>query len=188
LSVVRGQLCVAGEGYSTVQSSRMNLFSKIIVFCICVAFILPTGCGRPSASTPATKPTDVGPTYVRPNGTGAAKIDGVDYQYVATREREAQIVAGFPKLKLGQTREQVRNALGPPDFANPEFSKAFNSQFLGWSYQYYIKERVVSPNMNDPCVEVFFDPNGKITWAVPENIAGLKEIGGPGHPPVTPPH
>jgi hypothetical protein len=133
-----------------------------------------------SASTPTTKPTDVGPTYVAPAGTGPTTIDGVEYEYVARAERQAQIVAGFSNLSVGQSREDVRDALGPPDIARPDYGKAYNSPLLGWSYMYRIKMR--AGGTNEVCVEVFFDPAGKLKWAVPERIAGLKEVGGPGKP------
>jgi hypothetical protein len=31
--------------------------------------------------------------------------------------------------------------------------------------------------MYDPCVEIFFDTNGRATWIVPSNIGGLAEKG-----------
>src|SRR5438270_446126 len=82
---------------------------------------------------------DGGPTYTSPTGAGATIIDGVEYEYVASAEREKQIVSGFPKLKVGQSREEVRDALGMPDTARPGYSKEYNSRFLGWSYMYKIK-------------------------------------------------
>src|SRR5262249_18030570 len=61
-------------------------------------------------------PEDVGSMYAPPRG---AKSDGGGYGYVATAEREAQIIAGFRKLKVGQSREEVREAMGPPDEVHP---------------------------------------------------------------------
>ena len=131
------------------------------------------GCSMSSASSPTTKPTDIGPTYSAPADA---------YEYVANAEREKQIVDGFPKLKVGQSREEVRDALGLPDTAQPGYSKEYNSRFLGWSYMYKIKMRFGGPNTNDVCVEVFFDPAGNLSWAVPNHIDGLKEIGSPAGP------
>jgi hypothetical protein len=147
-----------------------------------VLLVFAIGCSRSSGSSPATKPTDVGPTYTSPTGAGATTIDGVEFEYVASAEREKQIVSGFPKLKVGQSREEVRDALGMPDTAQPGYSKEYNSRFLGWSYMYKIKMRSGSPNTNDICVQVFFDPSGNLKWAVPSHIEGLKEIGGPAGP------
>ena len=121
-------------------------------------------------------PKDEGPTYVAPAGTGAAKIDGFEYKYVATAERESNIIAGFKKLKVGQSREDVRKLLGPPDVADTSFTKGFRDEFRGWYYQYKIRMRSLA-STNDVCVEVFFDTKGKLHWAVPENIPDLREIG-----------
>src|SRR4051794_36307475 len=95
----------------------MNALRTIVTLCICGVSLLTSGCRKSSMSTPTSKPVDVGPTYVAPSGTGATTIDGIQYGYVATPEREAQIVRGFPKLRLGQSREEVRDALGLPDTA-----------------------------------------------------------------------
>lgn len=98
-----------------------------------VPLAFATGCSKPSASSAATKPTDVGPTYTGPTGASPATIDSVEYAYVASAERETQIVSGFPKLKVGQSREEVRDVLGAPDTAQPGYSKEYSSRFLGWS-------------------------------------------------------
>lgn len=120
-------------------------------------------------------PEDIGPVYRPPL---QAKTDGCEYGYVATAEREAQIIAGFRNLTVGQSREEVRDAMGAPDEAKPMYRKAHNMPFIGWSYTYKIKMRSGGPNMNDVCVEVFFSADGTLHWAVPNHIAGLEEIGG----------
>jgi hypothetical protein len=152
----------------------------LIALWLLLAF--PAGCSKPSTSSPTTRPTDVGPSYTSPPGAGATTIEGVEYEYVASAEREKQIVSGFPTLKVGQSRDEVRDALGLPDTAQPGYSKEYNSRFLGWSYMYKIKMRSGSPNTKDVCVQVFFDSTGKLKWAVPNHIEGLKEIGGPAGP------
>jgi hypothetical protein len=106
-------------------------------------------------------------------------MDGTEFEYVATADREAQIVSGFPKLKLGQDPQEVRSALGPPDVAQPMSRKESNA-LVGWTYTYYIKKRIDGPNEKDMVVEVFFDPAGKLQRAVPSNIPGLGEVGHPG--------
>jgi hypothetical protein len=155
----------------------------LIRLIVCVALSFVAGCADSSVSAPTTKPTDVGPTYIAPvSASTPTTIDGVEYGYVATAEREKQIVDGFPKLKVGQSREEVRDALGLPDIAQPASSKEYPGRFLGWSYMYRIKMRSGGPNTNDVCVEVFFGSAGNLKWAVPNHIAGLKEVGGPPSP------
>lgn len=160
----------------------MNTIRSLITILALIVAGSAAGCAEPTASAPASQPTDVGPTYVAPSGTGTATINGIEYEYVATGEREAQIVAGFPKLKLGQSREEVRAALGLPDRATPGYRKEYNAPFRGWGYMYKIKMRTGSPNTNDVCVQVFFDPAGELKWAVPNHIEGFKEVGSPAGP------
>jgi outer membrane protein assembly factor BamE (lipoprotein component of BamABCDE complex) len=98
---------------------------------------------------------------------------------VATSARQAAILAGFAKLKVGQSREEVRQALGAPDKAQIAQGKLYNSPRC-WVYMYKIKMRTSGPNTKDICVEVSFDSDGKLNWAMPENIAGLNEARSPG--------
>src|SRR4051794_12696240 len=93
----------------------MNVLRLLIPLLLAFA----VGCSKSSASSPTTEPTDVGPTYTSPTGAGATTIDGVEYEYIASAEREKQIASGFPKLKVGQSREEVRDALGMPDTSRP---------------------------------------------------------------------
>jgi hypothetical protein len=91
-------------------------------------------------------PEDIGFMYVAPR---LAKTDGGGCGYVAIAEREAQIIAGFRKLKVGQSREEVREAMGPPDEVHPMRSKEYNMPFIGWCYLYEIKLRRGPPNTNN---------------------------------------
>jgi outer membrane protein assembly factor BamE (lipoprotein component of BamABCDE complex) len=91
-------------------------------------------------------------------------------------------VAGFQNLKVGQSRQEVRDALGPPDEASPRYGKDRHATFRGWGYTYEIKTRTGGPNTNDVCVQVFFDPDDTLLWAVPSHIAGLSDVGHPGRP------
>jgi hypothetical protein len=154
----------------------MNLLRKLTMVIATGVVAFTAGCTAPSAPVPP-RPSDVGSTYVAPSGTGPRTIDGIEYKYVATAERKAKIIAGFPKLKLGQSREKVRAALGLPDTARPMYDKRCK-EFHGWVYDYDIKMRAPS-NMYDVCVGVYFNPNGKLRWAVPCHIPGLKAVGGP---------
>jgi hypothetical protein len=120
----------------------------------------------------------LGAEYVQPNAAGPATIDGIHYEYVATIGRETHIVDGFDKLKLGQSREEVRKLLGLPDIGRPVYTKD-NHGPRYWEYIYRIRYRdKTSWNINDLSVELFFMPNGKLVWAVPHGIPELDMIGG----------
>jgi hypothetical protein len=159
----------------------MNAIRQLVIIVTWIVVGGAVGCAEPTPVSPTTKPTDVGPIYVAPNGTSARTIDGIEYEFIATPDREAQIIAGFPQLMLGQSREEVRAALGLPDAATPGYGKEYNA-FRGWGYIYKIKMRAGGPNTNDVCVQVFFNPAGELKWAVPNHIPGLKEVGGPAGP------
>jgi hypothetical protein len=147
----------------------------VIVASVVVAFT--AGCAGPSTPVPM-RPSDVGATYIAPSGTGARTINGLEYKYVATAERRAQIIAGYRKLKLGQSREEVRAALGLPDRAQTMYDKR-GRIFYGWDYDYDIKMRWPGPNIYDVQVSLFFNPEGKLRRALPCHIPGLKALGGP---------
>jgi hypothetical protein len=123
---------------------------------------------------PSPSPEDVGSMYVPPRG---AETDAGEFGYVATAEREAQIIAGFRKLSVGESREDVREAMGPPDVVEPMRSKEYNMPFIGWHYLYEIKMRRGPPNTNNVYASVFFSPDGTLHWAVPNQVAGLDEVG-----------
>jgi hypothetical protein len=161
---------------------KVSDLRKFLAACICVSCAYVTGCEKPTASAPASQTTDVGLTYRAPDGTGVRTIDGIEYEYVATHERENEIVNGFPKLAVGQSREEVRAAMGLPDRAEPMYGKERNAPFHGWWYMHKIKMRSGGPNTNDICIEVFFSPKGKLSWAVPNHIEDLKEVGSPAGP------
>ena len=152
---------------------------KLLAAYVSLSCAYAIGCEKPTASAPASRPTDVGLTYSAPEGTVARTIDAIEYKYVATPERENEIVGGFPKLAVGQSRQDVRAAMGSPDSAEPMYGKESDAPFHGWSYTYKIKLRSGGPNMNDVYVTAYFSPDGKLSWAVPNHVEGLNEVGSP---------
>lgn len=154
----------------------IELKSLIMIFACIRLFYAGT---HTQATAHIPKPVshvDAGPLYVAPAGTGKATINGLEYRYLASKERESQIIEGFKKLRLGESRDDVRDALGPPDTADSMSGKHRDAPFRGWCYMYQIKMRDLA-NTNDVSVHVFFDPDGKLDWAAPSNIDGLTEIG-----------
>src|SRR5260370_9886212 len=142
-------------------------------FFLWTVLIIRGGCAAPS---PTTAPTDVGATYSPPPGSGPVTIEGISYAYVVMPAREQEIVEGFRKLEVGQCREEVRQEMGPPDSAETMYGMAKDSPFHGWSYMYKIRMRPGGPNTNDVCVEVFFNPEGKLRRAVPNPIPALGDV------------
>ena len=135
---------------------------------------MTVGCTQ-SASNPVV--IDIGPIYV-PADTGAATVDGISYEYIATADREAQILAGFQKLKVGQSREEVRDVMGPPDMAFLGRAKGPDPDVRFWVFVYKIKQMESEPMnvYNDTFIRILFDTDGKLNVATPYQIAGLKSI------------
>ena len=144
----------------------------------CILLLSVGGCKNATTAGPNSKPQNPGALYSKPVGTGAATVDGIKFRYVATEERKRQILEGFPKLKIGDTRDKVREVLGPPDRDEELYGKKRSDPFHGWTLTYEIKMRHVA-NTNDVCVQAFFNPDGELHWAIPANIDDLKEIGTP---------
>ena len=145
---------------------------RILLPCTMVALI--SGCVLPRF--------DVGPTYLPPTSTRSLGNGLHDYRYIATPARREQIVNGFGNLKVGQTREEVRAAMGPPDLADAQYSLELFPKYEGWRYHYYIRLLALGPNFRDEYVGAYFKPDGKLKWAVASNIPGLTEVGSCGRP------
>jgi hypothetical protein len=103
--------------------------------------------------------SDVGPVYVRPASASSATIDGVYWEYVAVPERHRQIFDGYPQLRIGQTREEVRALMGPPDFVKP----LGDTVFAGWAYSYDDKRREADwGGPADRSITVYFSPENTV--------------------------
>ena len=148
-----------------------------------VAFALSgtAGCHR---SPPMVIPPDVGGTYGSPVSSGITCPGGTPgrrYPYAAAADRERAITSGYPGLRVGQTREQVRQLLGPPGDADPMCSKQLSPRFTGWAFTYTVRANEPA-NTNNANVEVFFDPNNRLHSAVPSHVPGLAAVGHVGPP------
>jgi hypothetical protein len=119
---------------------------------------------------------DIGPAYIQPQKAGPAIIDGIHYEYVATKEREVQIIDGVQKLEAGPFRADVRKLLGPPDIGRPLYGK-YNSVLIYWDYIYRIRYRDKTDwNDSDYAVELFFTPTGRLDWARVHGVPGLSKF------------
>jgi len=106
--------------------------------------------------------------------------------YAAGQERKQEIVQGYAKLKLQMTVDDVKQLLGPPDFSSPRPSghlstvPAPETPVCNDQLAYIVDKK--SDNMadtEDAAIFLFFSPEKKLTWAAPQNIPGLSQIGGP---------
>ena len=101
------------------------------------------------------------------------------FPYSASEERKEHIAKNYADLRVGMTKKQVAVLIGDPDYSQSVFGpKGFSPHWKGsyWGYQLFMREDGVN-NLNDPTIQVFFDTDGLLYWAVPYGISGLSEIG-----------
>jgi hypothetical protein len=103
-------------------------------------------------------------------------MGGIEYLYLANSGREETILTGFAKLAPGQTREQVRENLGPPDVGMPRYARDSTHAYLGWEYIYNIRRSV--NHSDDAYVQIWFAPaTTTLTFAKAYRIPGLTSVG-----------
>ena len=92
---------------------------------------------------------------------------------------ESDLVEAYSQLKLGISKETAQEIMGAPTESSKNLTK--KGEFIGYSYTYVIykyEEDLVNLK-HDKLIQLFFDVDGKLKWAVRQNIKGLKEIGTP---------
>ncbi len=106
--------------------------------------------------------------------------------YDAKDDRQRQVLLNYPKVQLQMTQEQVEQLLGLPDFSVPRSRGHLSSEpepaQPSCSAQFAYVLRKTSDNMadtTDQAIYLFFSPDNKLTWAIPQALPGLKTLGGP---------
>src|SRR5437879_3315919 len=109
---------------------------------------------------------------------------GLDFgkAYYASSTRVKQIKENYSKLQIGMKREEVEKLLAAPDFEDPGISRTYSEKrrWCGYQWGYYVsKTDINQAAMDDEGVFLSFDSSGKLTWAAPQNLKGLKQKGSP---------
>jgi len=106
--------------------------------------------------------------------------------YLAPDKRKQQILNGFPKIKLQMSLEEVEKVLGQPDFSAPlpaaRLATSQEPAEVACSNQIAYIVKKSSENMadtSDLAVYFLFTRNGKMYWAVPQNLPELRQLGSP---------
>jgi hypothetical protein len=104
--------------------------------------------------------------------------------YLATDEHKQHILENYRKLKLQMALDEVEKILGKPDFGTvrsplrlataPDPTDGHCHVDLA-----YIVRKTSSDILDKEDVAVFlsFGRDGKLYWAVPQNLPGLKQLG-----------
>ena len=92
---------------------------------------------------------------------------------------ESELIKAYGKLRLGMSKETAQKIMGKPSQSRENVTK--KGEFIGYSYTYVIfrYEPGLVNLKHDKLIELFFDKNSNLKWAVPTNINGIKEIGSP---------
>jgi hypothetical protein len=106
--------------------------------------------------------------------------------YVALDKRKHQIIGSYHRLKVQMSLDEVERLLGKPDFgrARPPIHLATTPEPTDTrcSYDLAYIVRKNGGNMvdtEDVAVYLSFSRDGKLLWAVPQNLPTLKELGSP---------
>ena len=91
-----------------------------------------------------------------------------EFPYTAPPERAAKIISGYIKVKLGMTRNQVKEIMGKPDSAYVISSKELNAPIRGYGFKYYLYRDTSSVNsFKDDVAYITFDTLWKVKEITP---------------------
>lgn len=103
------------------------------------------------------------------------------FPYTIADNRKRIIMEKYPRLNVGMTKKEIASIIGDPDFSTYLRAKAPPQKYLGSEWTYYFHK--ANPNLAneklDKGLYLFFDPNDKLHWILPQNIEGLSEKGSP---------
>ena len=106
--------------------------------------------------------------------------------YVVADKRKQQMLENYPKLDLQMSLEDVEKLIGKPDFASatpaPHLATVPESADKRCSTQlaYIVKKNHENmADMEDVAIYLSFSRDGKLYWAVPQNLPTLKQLGSP---------
>ena len=155
------------------MSKRTVMKSECTIATVLCLLLVTTGYGRSDQSQPL-------PRHDGKRSYEEFRSAVKSFPYTASPERKERILAGYPKLEVGMTKEQVAVLIGEPDYSQLSYGpKGPNMRWKGSSWSYYLYKRGDGVNSFDPVVQVFFGTNDRAKWIVPSNIEGLREKGSP---------
>lgn len=139
----------------------------------------PTTCASPKSLETVLVVVDHAPAVYRPS----------HYEYIMPQDQQRRILKSAQTIRYGEAVDSVIKKLGPPLYDQLGWGKPQLRLFLPrrgiirptrcLDY-YFAKRRLNLSNGFDPCVELFFDKDGKLTWLT-SDIDGISEVGGYAH-------
>jgi len=111
---------------------------------------------------------------------------GQGQPYVAAQDRSRKTTTNYPKLKLQMSMPEVEKYLGKPDFATGRPAAHFATapepvdQPCSVETAYiFNKNGENMADLQDVAIYLFFSRDGKLYWAMPQNVPDLKPLGSP---------
>ncbi len=103
------------------------------------------------------------------------------FPYEAAPEKRDKLVRDFPRISVGINKTAAKELIGEPDAEFYSYETAKGKKYAGSSWGYYLRRQQaeLANEQYDKTVFLYFDPDDKLYWAHPDNIAPLKDIGGP---------
>jgi hypothetical protein len=106
--------------------------------------------------------------------------------FVAPDKKKQQILQDYSRLKVAMSREEVEKVLGNPDFSSPRPAARLatapepTEQVCSSEFAYVITKKTENmADLDDVAVYLLFTEAGKLYWAIPQNLPGLKPLGAP---------
>jgi hypothetical protein len=131
--------------------------------------------------------TQVGRTLLVPD-QAPPQYQPVRYEFVMPEDQQRRLLRRAPELRRGDTVEQVLDRLGPPlrdQMLHPKNPKSDRPPVRELSY-FFATRQLMGANNSDPCVCVFFDPQGRLD-RVASNVPGIPSLNWfPGDKSMTP--
>ena len=105
-------------------------------------------------------------------------LQSVQFPYNAPRERVRQVVDNYGQVKVGSSKKEVIEALGPPDFEQEMIPKEPWRPCVGYEFLYYFEKSDGETDnlLKDSRIDVFFTADGRANWIM-GTVAGLPPKG-----------
>ena len=104
--------------------------------------------------------------------------------YLAPDARKQEILEQYPRLRLQMSLEEVKRLLGKPDFSVPHPAARLATtpepaeEKCSNQVAYVVKKNNENmADMDDVAIYLFFSADGRLSWATPQNLPNLKQLG-----------
>lgn len=106
--------------------------------------------------------------------------------YVAAQDRSRKTITNYPKLKLQMSMSEVEEYLGKPDFVAEmpvprlaTLTEPADHRCSAQTAYIFNKNGENMADLQDVAIYLFFSRDGRLYWAMPQNLPDLKPLGSP---------